>query len=64
MGMLDDQVVLITGAGRGIGPDFALPIHRGEGWTPETIVEHAIPALKSGFMDLVHAPDVWCRDPV
>ena len=27
-------------------------IHRGEGWTPETIAEHAAPALKSDFYDL------------
>src|SRR4051812_50176270 len=24
-------------------------IHRGEGWTPQTIAEHGMPALKSSF---------------
>jgi NAD(P)-dependent dehydrogenase (short-subunit alcohol dehydrogenase family) len=39
-------------------------IHRGEGWTAESIAEHAIPALKSSFMDLSRSPDVWSWDPV
>ena len=39
-------------------------VHRGEGWTPETIAEHAIPALKASFMDLSRSPDVWSWDPV
>lgn len=24
-------------------------VHRGEGWTPETIAEHALPGLKADF---------------
>ncbi len=39
-------------------------VHRGEGWTAESIAEHAIPALKSSFMDLSRSPDVWSWDPV
>jgi NAD(P)-dependent dehydrogenase (short-subunit alcohol dehydrogenase family) len=39
-------------------------VHRGEGWTPETIAEHAIPALKQSFMDLSRSPDVWSWDPI
>jgi NAD(P)-dependent dehydrogenase (short-subunit alcohol dehydrogenase family) len=39
-------------------------VHRGEGWTAEAIAEHAIPALKSSFMDLSRSPDVWSWDPV
>ena len=39
-------------------------VHRSEGWTPETIAEHAIPALKSSFMDLARSPDVWSWDPI
>ncbi len=39
-------------------------VHRGEGWTPETIAEHAIPALKASFMDLSRSPDVWSWDPI
>ncbi len=39
-------------------------VHRGEGWTAETIAEHAIPALKASFMDLSRSPDVWSWDPI
>ena len=39
-------------------------VHRGEGWTPESIAEHAIPALKASFMDLSRSPDVWSWDPI
>lgn len=39
-------------------------IHRGEGWTPETIAEHAAPALKSDFYDLARSQDIWPWDPV
>lgn len=39
-------------------------VHRGEGWTAEEIATHAIPALKSSFMDLARSPDVWSWDPV
>lgn len=38
--------------------------HRAEGWTPETISEHAIPALKSSFYDLDRSADVFSWDPV
>jgi NAD(P)-dependent dehydrogenase (short-subunit alcohol dehydrogenase family) len=39
-------------------------IHRGEGWTPETIAEHGAPALKSDFYDLARSQDIWPWDPV
>jgi hypothetical protein len=39
-------------------------VHRGDGWTPETIAEHAMPALKASFMDLARSPEVWSWDPV
>lgn len=39
-------------------------IHRGEGWTPKTIAEHALPALKSHFYPLEVSADVFCWDPV
>ncbi|MBV1951288.1 MAG: SDR family oxidoreductase [Cycloclasticus sp.] len=38
--------------------------HRSEGWTPETIGNHAIPALKSSFYPLERSPDVFSWDPV
>lgn len=39
-------------------------VHRSEGWTPETIAAHAIPALESGFFDLDKSGDVFTWDPV
>jgi short-subunit dehydrogenase len=38
--------------------------HRAEGWTPETIAETAMPALKSGFLPLDRSADVFCWDPI
>jgi NAD(P)-dependent dehydrogenase (short-subunit alcohol dehydrogenase family) len=38
--------------------------HRGEGWTPELIAEHAMPALRSGFMPLDRSGEVFSWDPV
>jgi NAD(P)-dependent dehydrogenase (short-subunit alcohol dehydrogenase family) len=38
--------------------------HRGEGWTPELIAEHAMPALRAQFMPLDRSPDVFSWDPV
>tara|TARA_R110002096_G_scaffold395124_3_gene590450 strand:- start:3311 stop:4219 length:909 start_codon:yes stop_codon:yes gene_type:complete len=38
--------------------------HRSEGWSPETISEHAIPALKSSFYPLDRSADVFSWDPV
>jgi NAD(P)-dependent dehydrogenase (short-subunit alcohol dehydrogenase family) len=39
-------------------------IHRGEGWTPQTIAEHAIPALKNSFYPLDRSGDIFSWDPV
>lgn len=39
-------------------------IHRGEGWTPQTIAEHALPALKSDFYPLETSGEVFSWDPV
>jgi NAD(P)-dependent dehydrogenase (short-subunit alcohol dehydrogenase family) len=39
-------------------------VHRGEGWTPEAIAEHAIPALSRHFMPLEVTADVFSWDPV
>ena len=38
--------------------------HRGEGWTPETIAETALPALRSHFLPLDRSGDVFSWDPV
>jgi NAD(P)-dependent dehydrogenase (short-subunit alcohol dehydrogenase family) len=39
-------------------------VHRGEGWTPESIAEHAMPALRSAFHSLDVSADVFSWDPV
>jgi hypothetical protein len=39
-------------------------IHRAEGWTPEAIAEHALPALKPAFVPLERSGDVFSWDPV
>jgi NAD(P)-dependent dehydrogenase (short-subunit alcohol dehydrogenase family) len=39
-------------------------VQRGEGWTPEMIAEHAMPALRSNFYPLEVSGDVFSWDPV
>jgi len=39
-------------------------VHRSEGWTPESVRDHAIPALKSDFYDLDRSADVFAWDPI
>ncbi|MCO5129570.1 MAG: SDR family oxidoreductase [Xanthobacteraceae bacterium] len=39
-------------------------IHRGEGWTPQTIAEHGMPALKSSFYKLDRSADIFNWDAV
>ncbi|MGB1765221.1 SDR family NAD(P)-dependent oxidoreductase [Alloalcanivorax xenomutans] len=39
-------------------------VHRVEGWTPETVADHAIPALKSTFYPLERSGDVFSWDPI
>jgi NAD(P)-dependent dehydrogenase (short-subunit alcohol dehydrogenase family) len=39
-------------------------VHRGEGWTPETIAAHAMPALRPGFYPLERSQDVFSWDPL
>ena len=39
-------------------------VHRGEGWTAQTIAAHAIPALSASFYDLDVSADVFSWDPV
>ena len=38
-------------------------VHRSEGWTPETIAEHAMPAMKASFYPLDRSQDVFTWDP-
>ena len=39
-------------------------VHRGEGWTPALVAEHAMPALRAGLLPLDRSPDVFSWDPV
>jgi NAD(P)-dependent dehydrogenase (short-subunit alcohol dehydrogenase family) len=39
-------------------------VHRSEGWTPESVAEHAIPALKASFFALDRSADVFTWDPI
>ncbi|MCS6765277.1 MAG: SDR family NAD(P)-dependent oxidoreductase [Candidatus Protistobacter heckmanni] len=39
-------------------------VHRGEGWTPQTVAEHAMPALKASLIPLDRSGDVFSWDPV
>ena len=39
-------------------------VHRAEGWTPETLAEHAIPALRPAFMLLDRSGEVFSWDPI
>jgi len=38
--------------------------HRSDGWTPETIAEHAAPALRSAMLPLDRSADVFSWDPI
>ena len=39
-------------------------VHRGEGWTPQSVLNHALPALKSSFFDLERSGDVFSWEPI
>ena len=39
-------------------------VHRGEGWTPQTVAEHAMPALRASFVGVDRSSDVFCWDPI
>ncbi len=39
-------------------------VHRPDGWTPETIAEHAMPALRQGFMPLDTSEQAFGWDPL
>ena len=39
-------------------------VHRSEGWSPESVLAQALPALKASFFDLERSGDVFCWDPV
>ncbi|WP_443112103.1 SDR family NAD(P)-dependent oxidoreductase [Aquabacterium sp. OR-4] len=39
-------------------------VHRGDGWTPQHIAEHAMPALKGSFVAMDRSADVFGWDPI
>ena len=39
-------------------------VHRDEGWTPQTVASHAMPAMKASFYPLDRSADVFSWDPV
>ncbi len=39
-------------------------VHRGEGWTPESVAQHALPALSGSFYALDRSSDIFTWDPV
>lgn len=39
-------------------------VQRSEGWTAETVAEHAMPALQGSFVGVDRSSDVFCWDPV
>jgi NAD(P)-dependent dehydrogenase (short-subunit alcohol dehydrogenase family) len=39
-------------------------VHRGEGWTPELIAEHGMPAMAGSFVSLDRSADIFGWDPV
>src|SRR5260370_19430577 len=39
-------------------------VHRAEGWTPQTLAEHGIPALKPSFYKLDRSADVFNWDAI
>ena len=39
-------------------------VHRDGGWTPESIADHAMPAMKANFYPLDRSQDVFTWDPL
>jgi len=39
-------------------------VHRAEGWTPQSVASHAIPAMKADFYPLHRSADVFSWDPI
>lgn len=39
-------------------------VHRSEGWTPQSVAEQALPALKASFYGLERSGDVFSWDPI
>lgn len=45
-------------------PRVIRSVHRSDGWTPQAIAEHAIPAMRNSFFDNVPSPTLTTWDPI
>lgn len=45
-------------------PRVIRSVHRSNGWTPESIAEHAMPAMRNSFFDNVPSPTLTTWDPI
>ncbi|MNQ73859.1 putative short-chain type dehydrogenase/reductase [compost metagenome] len=45
-------------------PRVVRSVHRDNGWTPQDVAEHAIPALRPSFLPLQQTHEVYSWDPV
>ncbi len=45
-------------------PRVLRSVHRSDGWTPESIAEHAIPAMKNSFYENIPSPQLTTWDPI
>ncbi|MOA13923.1 short chain dehydrogenase [compost metagenome] len=45
-------------------PRVSRSVHRDNGWTPQEVAEHAIPALRPSFLPLQQTHEVYSWDPV
>ena len=39
-------------------------VHHAEGWSQQSLSQHALPALRRAFTPLERSPEVFCWDPV
>ena len=39
-------------------------VHTAQGWTPETVASHAMPAMEASFYPLARSADVFNWDPI
>jgi hypothetical protein len=61
--MLTDKVVIVTGTGGGVAHVLSARPRSAEGWTPESVLSHALPAMKALFSPLDIASQVFTWDP-
>ena len=71
--LASDQATDVTGQIFGVRKNeiflFAPPrpvrsVHRGDGWTSETITQELLPAFRPSFFPLSRSSDVFARDPI